>query len=143
MEKYTEQGDKIVPKLEHMIIEEIMIKGVKNRFVIKEIMPKTGLPGSLTMEGTREGYIKGYMEFPGDRIPLLFGVPNIPFAPSSIHRFVGKVNLEIDGQVYSFIGEGDKLHRLTFGVIKNIGYVYLRGKGRVILKNGKEVKLGY
>ena len=37
LEKYPEQGDKIIPKLEHMIIEEIIAKGVKNRFVIKKL----------------------------------------------------------------------------------------------------------
>ena len=150
--KYPEQGDKIIPKLEHMIIEEIIAKGVKNRFVIKKITPAIDdSPYSFTIESTKKGQILR-TEFPGDKIPMFLsphpalGImlkPVIMFTPGSIHRFVGKVNLEIDGQIYSFIGEGDKLHRLTFGIIKNIGYVYLRGKGRVILKNGKEVKLGY
>lgn len=41
------------------------------------------------------------------------------------------------------IKQGGKLDRLTFDLIENLGLVYLRGKGRIMLKNGKEVRLGY
>src|SRR3990167_4930371 len=64
--------------------------------------------------------------------------PAIPFGDSSIHRFKGKVKF----CSYTFIGDGDKANRFTFCFIKDIGYVYLRGKGKVIPDNGKEVELG-
>ena len=55
-----------------------------------------------------------------------------------IHRFDGAI--EING--YRFVGMGNKTNRLTFALIENVGYIYLRGKGMVVLKNGEEVKLG-
>jgi ankyrin repeat protein len=56
-------------------------------------------------------------------------------AEDSVHRFSGQAKV---GD-YTFIGEGDKSERLTFALVKGVGYVYLRGKGRVRLKNGQEV----
>ena len=48
----------------------------------------------------------------------------------SVHRFFGTV--EVAG--YRFVGEGDKSERLTFGLIDGVGYVYLRGRGKVVMK---------
>lgn len=42
-----------------------------------------------------------------------------------------------------FESEDDEFSRLTFALIDQIGYVYLRGKGKVLSKDGKEIKLGY
>ncbi len=148
LKKYPAEGEKIIPKLESTIINEILIsKGTGNRFLIKEIMPRPGLPGSLTIKGTGKGYMELSMEFPRDQIPISIGMggggSNLPLASGSIHRFAGEeVKFEVDG-VYAFVGEGDKLNRLTFGLIKDSGYVYLRGKGKVILKDGKKIALGY
>lgn len=62
----------------------------------------------------------------------------LPMGDGSIHRFKEKVNLF----GYTFNGEGDEKSRLTFVLTKN-GYLYVRGKGKIILKDGQEVKLGY
>jgi hypothetical protein len=166
LKKYPDKGENIIPKLESTIINEIKSKGVGNRFVIKEIMPQSEGSGSLTImtaAATKEranrtylgrGYV-GAMEFPGDNIPFALFEVSIPFGNGSIHRFLGNVKLEdifylskvtgkVDGAVV-FIGEGDegdKRNRLTFCVLKDVGYVYLRGKGKVIT-NGKETPLGY
>jgi len=141
LERYPEAGDLIVPELEHRIMNEIKNKGVKNRFVIKEItIDKTNTPYSITVKNEKK-VIDLVAEFPGDGQGVIIYRGYLSLISGTIHRFVGKIPLLIEG--YTFIGEGDKLHRLTFGVIENVGYVYLRGKGRVILKNGKEIKLGY
>lgn len=58
-----------------------------------------------------------------------------PLAPGSVHRFKGTVKL---GDT-TFVGEGLRNSRLTFGLVPNHGYVYLRGKGKVIQPDSKEV----
>ncbi|RJQ51373.1 MAG: hypothetical protein C4526_10335 [Nitrospiraceae bacterium] len=62
-----------------------------------------------------------------------------PLGNGSIHEIYGSVRI---GN-YNFLNEGDKSDRLNFGIIESYGYVYLRGKGKVILPDGTEVKLGY
>jgi len=130
-----------LPRLEQALVQEIQNKGVGERFFIKEIMPQGGLPGSMTLVQTGKGRLNAQMEFPGDAMPI---VNNQPFAFGNfcLHRFKGRVELDIKGDIYTFISEDNKLNRLTFVMVPSIGYVYLRGKGRVILKDGREVKLG-
>lgn len=142
----TESG---VPQAEQKIIQEIKDKGAGNRFVIKEIKPdKSDKTVSLTLTGhwKQQGPMRFYdrnvvAEFPGDN--PLFGIWGSDLIPArgngSVHRFDGE--LKMFG--YTFIGEGDSLNRLTFAVLDGVGYVYLRGKGRVLAKDGKEYKQGY
>jgi outer membrane protein assembly factor BamD (BamD/ComL family) len=56
----------------------------------------------------------------------------------SIHRLVGEIKI---GK-YVFVGENDVLYPFTF-LLQPDGYVYLRGKGKVIDVEGKEIKFGY
>jgi len=127
-----------VPKLEAIIVNRIKTEGIGNRFSIKEITSQPG-PNCVTgLEQNNSGEVFAFSDFNRARLGIINGNPNL-FGDSSIHRFKGKV--EIQG--YTFIGEGDKFNRLTFCVIKDIGYVYLRGKGKVLLKDGKEASLGY
>jgi hypothetical protein len=142
----TESG---VPQVEQKVIQEIKDKGAGNRFVIKEIKPaKSDSTVSLTLTGywKQQGPMRFYdrnvlAEFPGDN--PLFGISGSDIIPAmgngSVHRFDGE--LKMFG--YTFIGEGDRLNRLTFAILDGVGYVYLRGKGRVLAKDGKEYKLGY
>lgn len=141
LKKYSNEGEKIIPKLESTIISEIKSKGVGNRFIIKEMTVGAGSSGSVTLQEAAPGLMMLSMEFPGDSTPVSMGGSNIPLGDGSIHRFVGKVELDAEGN--TVIGEGDKLNRLSFCLIKDIGYVYLRGKGKVLLKNKKEVTIGY
>lgn len=60
-------------------------------------------------------------------------------AAPAIHRFAGTFS----APGYTFVSDGDSLHRLTFALIDSIGYVYVRGKGRVIPATGAELRLGY
>lgn len=141
LKTHPDVAESILPKLEQAILQEIRNKGVGDRFFIKEIMPQGGLPGSMTLVQTGKGSLSVQMEFPGDAMPI---VNNQPFAFGNfcLHRFKGRVELDMEGNIYTFISEDHKLNRLTFAMVPRIGYVYLRGKGRVILKDGKEVKLG-
>lgn len=77
-------------------------------------------------------------EFPDDKI--LISQKNL--RPIIWHigatlRFVGK--FEKNG--YTFVGEGSKLERLTF-IVDEAQVKYKSGKGRVVMKDGREIKLG-
>lgn len=141
--RYPERASEILPKLESQLLEEVKAQGKRNRFVVKEIVPLSGFSsGRVTMTGIGK---EGVANVEGD-LELTVGVSggqvglSMPWGKDSIHRFVGKVEIT---PKYTFIGEGDDSHRLTFGLLEGVGYVYLRGKGRVVSKQGKEVKLGY
>ena len=89
-----------------------------------------------------------------------------PFGDGAVYQFIGEVNLSeflqpddvclgrIGGKPklevinklkrYTFLGEGTAIaNRLTFAVVKNLGFVYVSGKGKVIAPGGKLIKLGY
>jgi len=142
-----DQADSLVPVLEELILRVISTAGVGVLFSIPGFSPRGGDTGSLTIRGIHESGDPPWelaMEFPNDRIPFSLGVgqsgTSIPLAHGSVHRFDGAVRL-IEG--YRFIGEGERPYRLTFGIVKDQGYIYLRGKGRVITPSGEEVRLGY
>ena len=92
----------------------------------------------------------------------------LPLSIGSIYRFSGTVKLflmedyagrffsptgEVDTNIpelkqklvgtYTFASEGDRSSLLTFVMVKEKGLVFLRGKGRLMLPNGEEIKLGY
>ena len=138
---HPEMAESILPRLEQAIVREIQAKGVGDRFFIKEIMPQGGLPGSMTLVQSGAHSLSVKMEFPGDAMPIVNNQPSA-FGSYCLHRFKGRIELDMEGDMYTFISEDDKLNRLTFVMVDRIGYVYLRGKGRVILKDGKEIKLG-
>jgi hypothetical protein len=149
LRKHPHRADEVVPKVETLVLERIASNGAEGRFVIPEVKPLAGFPtGRITMRGAgARGVARLTSEFPGDTVEMRFGMTGgdagitAPWGAGSVHRFDGRV--EMDGIDHVFIGEGDKPDRLSFGLTKNVGYVYLRGKGRVISSNGKEVKLGY
>lgn len=137
--KMSKKINEVVSLFEVYLIDEIKNKKVNPKFSIREIQPK-GKSGSLTLKGTGlSSMVSMEMEFPKDVIPVSMGFSSIPFGEKSIHRFNGTVKLN----GYTFINEGSKLNRLTFAVLKNTGYTYIRGKGRVLMKDGREIKLGY
>lgn len=137
-------ADKAIEKIEHMLFKQVKSTEANGRFIIREVTPEPNRPkSSLTFQGIAGGTLCT-TEFPHDQL-VFFGLPFAvpkPFGDGSVHRFAGKIELG-RGNYTFIIGEGDKLNRLTFALIKDVGYVYLRGKGRVLLKNGKEIKLGY
>ncbi len=136
-----------IENLELLLTKEIKTNGLKNRFVIKEIMPEPGISrSSVTIKPQKDGMALYETEFPNDRLVFKrggsFGIPEPSlFGEDSIHRINGKLTVGI-GNYDSIVGEGDKLNRLTFCLLKDSGYVYLRGKGKVISKDGRDIKLG-
>ena len=152
-----------IVKLEHSIIKEIKNQGVEDRFTIKEILPSGG-SGSITLsnEESRIPDLQGavdflgnfavvmQLEFPGDAITMSYDlpIPKVPFGAGSIHRFNDVVAYNPDDtHGWFFHSIGDKLNRLTFSVLDSIGYVYMRGKGRVIefqfIKDGEKQYIKY
>lgn len=141
--KMSKKINEMVPLYEKYLIDEIKNKKINPKFFISEIQSE-GISGSLTLKGTGlSSIISMKMEFPNDAIPVSMGSMSmgrsIPFGENSIHRFIGTI--EIYG--YTFHSEGSKLNRLTFAVLQDIGYTYIRGKGKVVMKDGKEITFGY
>lgn len=92
----------------------------------------------ITKVTIKDGKVQ--LEFPGDKMILSQRDLSIDiWHIGATIRFDGEFKLE----EYSFIGEGDQLNRLTFKIDESGNFKYLSGKGRVIIKEGKEVKLGY
>jgi hypothetical protein len=147
---HPDKGDTIVPLLELAIINHIRTKGPDSRLVIKGFAPPdTESAGALSLlrePGAQSVTAKD--EFPADSGAVtvrhgelatyaFFG----PGADGSVTRYAGEIPCDLMG-VHSFVGEGDKYHRLTFAVVRHVGFVYLRGQGKVVFSDGKEVSLG-
>jgi hypothetical protein len=158
-----------VVEAEKIIVDHIRAKGPGGRFVIKEVSAQDQeRKASVCLHANPQGGAMGKTEFPGDKIRMdlsfagivAYGegsrwVPNIfrntpegikttqdvPGGDGSIHRYSGAIPLGV-GLDYIFIGEANAAHRLTFVVLKDIGYVYVRGKGIVKGPQGKVIQLG-
>lgn len=147
-----------VPEVEAALIQNLGSDEILNRFNIPELIPGPGVVegGIIFSEGTEEGSTTVSTEFLGDILTTgAFGLGFTLDEPLEltgdiilesdtfnvkIHRFRNRVSTTLG---YVFIGEGDDLNLLTFVRLSDVGYVYLRGKGQVILPTGEVVKLGY
>lgn len=116
-----------VPAIEDKLLQQLKTAGIGNRFHIKEIKPRCFSKIVLRYTKTKDA-MRG--EFDEDRFAM-------DECAIGIYRYDGEVKMG----PYTFIGEGDKTNRLTF-VFLDVGYVYLRGKGKVLLPNGQTVALG-
>lgn len=133
-----------VVEIEQDLIGAIESEGAGDRFVIDDPILKGNeslAEGGLTFTEGSEGGPQLSTEFPGDVMPF----PNV--YGQKIWRFRGRIDLNLQDEsgeiyVYTFFGEGDDLNLLTFGRFPDIGFVYLRGVGKVILLDGQEVRLG-
>jgi hypothetical protein len=133
-----------VATIEQVLIATIESEGAGGRFVIDDPILKGNeylAEGGLTFSESAEGGFELSTEFPGDVMPI----PDV--YSQSVWRFRGRISVDLQKQsgeiyTYTFVGEGDDLNLLTFGRFPDIGFVYLRGKGRVILPSGPEVSLG-
>jgi len=69
----------------------------------------------------------------------------LPSASGSVHRYIGESTgfyadqMKFRGVKFNGTSEDDPL---TFALLKDIGYVYLHGKGIVTLQDGTKVELG-
>jgi hypothetical protein len=110
-----------------------------------EIHKEFAWVGDLFPDGGRYGIFPKatayfFQEYPGDRMPSKRGdYVGWPCTDGSVHRIKGTITTD----TCTLINEGAESERLTFAVIQPHGYVYLRGKGKVILPDGREVALGY
>ena len=126
--RHPGQGQLIVPRIEALAIAEIRTDGPRERFVIPGLEPDEGQGNSVTLEAAA-GRTTLLREFPGDSA-------RARFSDGSVHRFVGQFPF---ADVLTLFGEGDKDHRLTFAILDELGMVYVRGTGRVVIAaEGKE-----
>jgi len=132
------------------------VAGLGNRLIISEITPETknGVVSSFNVETTETGNWLLKTVYPKDRIPrklrtagplsggIVTGEGSIfteagdisLLNANSILRFGGKVTLK------GVIFEGEKDDPLAFVLLDN-GLVYIMGKGKVTLNDGKSVVL--
>lgn len=136
--------EKAIPKLEDSIVNEIRSGKEKGRYHIS-IPIKGAFHVRTTFWASYAGGKKGVLSvgpsYPGDTSGLRAILNQNNIGDGSIIRF-GKSNVGIKIQGYSFRGAGDELHLLSFAIVKNIGYVYLRGKGSVQGPDNKLTVLG-
>lgn len=136
-----EEADVLVPKIEQAIIDKILASGVGSRFAIAGVEATSDPPCSATIEEGAGDILMFDTEFTADE--LIFqpmGGPMV-LGHKSVHRYNGEINAPI-GDFTHFVSDDDKTQRLTFAVLEGVGYVYLRGKGRVVRADGSEVVLG-
>ena len=123
--------------LEALLLAQITADGAGPRYTLAEC-PLTDcssrVTGSFTIGPTEIVQVKGrsysrdaIQVGPGDSVPVVAGEIQLPAGIGSIHRYNGTVKLSR----YTIEGQGDEFHRLTFAVVKGVGYVYLRGIGTI------------
>jgi len=160
-EDWLETRGVALANCETILVDQINKIGIGKRYCVEELRPDNAGPSRVGPSGRFGVSIKGdkvefSMETPRDLFSSVGVGVLAASAEGSVHRFndivtfksshgvmgcLEKTESDIIG--YKFINEGDPNHRLTFYLTKEHGYVYLRGKGRVIPKGGTEVKLGY
>jgi hypothetical protein len=157
----------VIPKVENMIITKIKTEGPEpNRFVAKvPVGTRATVRNTITSVESIEGTTKAAKkpakkrkktrtnnmdiedttkvakilygkDFPSDHDGLAALISAPDWGENSILRFDSEeIGINIKGYVY--YGKGDRLHRLTFVLIKNIGFVYVRGTGQVVSPKGE------
>jgi hypothetical protein len=125
---------------ERCVVQEIIESGTAERLVIAGVQTQTGDPSALTISAGAGELWSLEMELPSDRI-YQANMRSVIFGPGSVHRFSGEVHFD-DDELPVFIGEGGVTDRLTFVLLADIGYVYVRGSGRIVFPDGRTVELG-
>jgi hypothetical protein len=120
--RHPDQGQLLVPRIEAVALAEIRGDGPRERLVIPGLEPDEGEGNSVTLE-TAAGRTTLLKEFPGDSALARF-------SDGSVHRFIGRFPF---ADILTLFGEGDQDHRLTFAILDELGMVYLRGTGRVVI----------
>jgi outer membrane protein assembly factor BamD (BamD/ComL family) len=135
---------KTIPKLEDSIVNEIRAGKEKQRYQIPisingAFRVRTTFRASYS--GGKDGTLSAGPSFPGDTSGLIALFNNNNIGDGSIVRF-GRSNVGMKIQGYIFRGAGDEFNLLSFAIVKNVGYVYLRGKGSVQGPDNKVTVLG-
>jgi len=136
-------AEKAIPRLEDMIVDRIKKSGPgRDRFVAKVVIGTQGkirnTVRAIAGSSKDKGMLEYSQELPGDYdgLAAMTQAPN--WGENSILRFgFHESGVAIDIKGYKYLGRGDKLHQLTFVLIKNVGFVYVRGKGQVASPKGE------
>jgi len=129
--RHPDQSQLIVPRIEALAVDEIRRDGPRERFVIPGLEPDEGQGNSVTLEAAADR-TRLLTEFPGD-------FARVRFSDGSVHRFIGRFPF---ADVLTLFGDGDKDHRLTFAILDELGMVYVRGTGHIVIAaEGKEITL--
>lgn len=131
-------------KLENLIIDRVQKKPTVSALVIPEIQPlKESYRAKISVVSVSAG--GEFALFSTDRYPhdgpLELGsswMGIFPLGDGSVHRYEVEYSPSSYGK-YKFIG--NKEDPLTFVLLDGVGYVYLYGRGKVIMPDGKEVIL--
>lgn len=144
-----------LPRFEELLVEDIARNGPGDRLVLTEGVPvlstdtsyfsSDGSPQSMTLKMIPSGLLAPQAEFFGDNLSCGFtGFRRderlrlrLTASPGSIHRYLGEVGVE----KCTLVNDGDWRNRLTFAVVEGVGYVFLRGKGRVVAPDGTVIRL--
>ena len=109
-----------------LVINEIKTRGTGQRLVISDWQPR------------EDGITATYEVFESPTGAAVISAPyggDVKMGNGSILSFKGKIYL--NGITF----RGDDIDPLVFTVLDNVGLVYVRGKGSVILKDGREAFL--
>lgn len=126
---------------ERSIVRKITTNGAGSRLVIPGVATKNVPPSALTIKSATALYWSLEMELPSDTIYVRNMKPSI-YGNGSIHRFDGEVRFD-NAKKAVVVGEGDERNRLTFVLLSDIGYIYVRGEGKVVFPDGRTVELGH
>lgn len=137
-----ERGDWIEPEmLQRLAMQNSCLK-------IKEILPgnpDNQLPGVLVKNGSYEIFESEYkttgIKITGNEggLEARGGLPG-GAEDNSIYKFIGKSTI-ILGSGSVFVFEGDPFHPITFVLSSLDGFVYLEGKGKVVLSDKSTIRL--
>lgn len=111
-----------------LVINEIKARGAGQRLVISDLRPR------------KDGYTATYelFEAPAGAVMSAPYGGEVKMGSGSILSFEGTISLE--GITFNTF-KGDKIDPLIFTLLENLGLVYIRGKGSVILRDRREVFL--
>ena len=151
LKQHPDRAKVLVPRIEKLILAQIRAKGPGDRFVLAFVRADAGspLPTAATFEIAPDTSLRATPEFTGDSV----GVESLGgrqtgrfFANNSIHRFKGRVDRVASNTLNAIGSQAEEIvslrsddvpsNRLTFAVMNGIGYVYIRGRGTVIVRNG-------
>lgn len=147
--------DPIVERLEILHRDDVLANGPGCRPVVKDLRidPPDGRPGvsAMTVNSmpSRPGLVRMGTELKHDRMMFSIGgmmglggakQTSDTWVHGNIHRV--KAQYDVGGyETAAIASTGDKYHRMTFLLVHEVGYVYLRGTGVIRRKDGTSVML--
>ncbi len=148
--KVSAQDDsnlQVIKNEERSIVDDILATGIGDRLTIPGIITSKADPSAITIRSEGKSFVASN-ELPSDGIPTYFSFTKNPLSPDfegneSIHRFYGNIVnwVKYIEEFPEIIGTGDIENRLTFLLLKDIGYVYVRGEGKLVYPDGTTIEL--